>query len=266
MACALDERISVLEYFERGGVWGFVQTNKVGKKMVWDALPKLLWSKVSKQSHQKASTLASLSQRRQDFHDLEYRLSSDGLFAARLVGTPFGNITQLGDSLPENHYILLELDGDLIPAGDYIFTLQYCEYKGQESLSLTIFDQSPERNFLGKIKLPLIYDIGSNCVLYDVPQEQIDAEWTRVWKDLDARAKERGIERLEDNSDVEEECDDDKQDPTFIASRGVSMNASWQFDSADRRETRATSKRPGAGVVDGGLGESSGRRKRLKRG
>lgn len=50
MPCALEEMISVYEYFERGGAWGIVRTQSVGKHNIWDSLPKILWTKVGPHS------------------------------------------------------------------------------------------------------------------------------------------------------------------------------------------------------------------------
>lgn len=84
------------------------------------------------------------------------------------------------------------LEFDIIPAGEYILTLQFYESENkQDILDISFYAETPERIFLAGIKLPLRYDMGSNCGLYGVLEEEIEAEWERVYKILDARAKEK---------------------------------------------------------------------------
>lgn len=152
------------------------------------------------------------------------------------MGTPFGKITSREDRLPLDHYIMLELD--FIPAGEYIFTtcMQHCtDDQTKLILKFSIFDQTPQRTLLAKIELPVVYDMGSNCVLYDLSEEESTAEWQRVYDILILRAKELG-------EVVYEEPDDHLRDMDYRPSLRQRVNSRYN-QPAERRITRALSKR-----------------------
>lgn len=189
----------------------------------------------------------------QDFRDIEIDFSSDGLIAALLVGTPFGNINTREDLLPTNNYIMLELD--IVPAGDYIFSLRYYEdAAGRDILKFSISGAEPQR--LAEVKLPVRYDMGSNCVLYDVPEEELNKEWERVYQILATRTKDLASIRVD--VDVMEDREAFRRDPDFKA--GIHLQANSRYAPTARMQTRAKAKRPRPEGVDEAVVPSRRRR------
>lgn len=140
---------------------------------------------------------------------------------------------------------MLELD--VIPAGDYIFTLRcYEDAHSQDVLKFSVFSGGADRQRLAEIRLPLRYDMGSNCVLYDVPEEELDNEWSRVYQILAARTEE--LRRNSEHVDHSETKDDFQQDPTFKVSTRLRVNS--HYAQTARMTTRAMAKQPRSGNVE----------------
>lgn len=160
-------------------------------------------------------------------------------------------------------------DFDVFPKNDYILTLQFYENEdNQDILDISIFAASSDRALLAEIKLPLRYDMGSNCVLLDVSEEEMAAEWKRIWETLKYKTcgdDNDDDEEKEDELELKEARDDRKVDPDFAASRSLLMNSTYG-SAGEPRQTRGMAKVATRAESEklGELDDDGGREKRRK--
>lgn len=106
----------------------------------------------------------------QDRTNIEEVFSSDGSQGLQLVGAPYANVQSTCRQLSEDDaYQMLEIP--FVPAGDYILRVCLKHDNGLDMLQFSMMEKHG-RALVTQSILPICYDIGSRCVLYDVSREE----------------------------------------------------------------------------------------------